>query len=474
MKKTYTTIILFLLFTALITACSGEKDIQENTVGSEYFENDPSNKEEFSKIKTTSAEQTEDSSDEQITTSAERVEDSSDEQIAIETSKGDNLLAKAWNLMKQEHLSQKVLTDRLIQEGFDKIDVKKILNQLDINWNMIVILRSREIVSSEGFFSENLESQLKDEGFTTAQIKTALATAERNAVLWTANLPEELRFVPETVTAEEVIPKETIQEDSLPNRENTTYEPAESVEDKYDDTTVMSTDNPGVSTSEESIEVNEVNTQEASEDSISEQNEENTTFHFVGDTISSVEFEVSSSDGVGVQFSFVEESSEESTEEQNVECSDNDHEYIPFMEIVHIDAVYEPVHYDAVTEQGWVVDQAAYDEEVVIEPAWEEEVETGEYIYACNQGDGFETYNLDEMASHCAENGHGYYSKPVTTTVYHEAITNTVHHDEVGHYETIVLQEAYDDMILVEEAVDREMIAYYQCLICGKIVDELN
>ncbi len=86
----------------------------------------------------------------------------------------------------------------------------------------------------------------------------------------------------------------------------------------------------------------------------------------------------------------------------------------------------KPAHthdWQPVTEQRWVVDQAA----------WDEQVKVGSYIQ-CSCGATFN--NVDEWNAHvkplviAGEDGHSYSVVPQY---------ETIHHDEVGHYETAII-----------------------------------
>ena len=95
----------------------------------------------------------------------------------------------------------------------------------------------------------------------------------------------------------------------------------------------------------------------------------------------------------------------------------------------------------------WVVDQAAYDETVVVKEAWTETVEHSATWHnvdgvQCN-GCGAKFTSYDGLNSHpCGDEwGYGgcyvrvYDTEAWTETINHPAETKTVHHDEVGHWE---------------------------------------
>ena len=126
--------------------------------------------------------------------------------------------------------------------------------------------------------------------------------------------------------------------------------------------------------------------------------------------------------------------------QQESQTSTCDHEWVD---------VTTTVHHDAVTEQVWVVDKEAWDEVKVIEEAWDEEVDTGEYQYQClGCGATFAPDAFDDLAYHCAIEGSSYWSAPVYEYVHHDAVTETVHHEEEGHYETQTVTEAYDETVV--------------------------
>ena len=161
--------------------------------------------------------------------------------------------------------------------------------------------------------------------------------------------------------------------------------------------------------------------------------------------------------------------------------------------------VTKTVHHDATTKKVWVVDQAAYDETVVVTPAWDEQVlaqaaydETvvvtpayDEPVYDWQQVCNVCGYvfpigtSIDDIAYHIFTDpgcGGGYHAVQVQVgsthhdavtqvvhhdavyqTVHHDAVTTNVHHDEVGHYETVTDKAAYDETVTTG----------YQCSVCG-------
>ena len=158
--------------------------------------------------------------------------------------------------------------------------------------------------------------------------------------------------------------------------------------------------------------------------------------------------------------------------------------------------VTKTVHHDATTKQVWVVDQAAYDETVVVTPAYDEQVlaqaayDEQVLITAAYDEPVYEWYDVcnvcghvfqpgEDIAYHEADDpgcGGGWHGVPVQvgsthhdavyqtvhhdaqyTTVHHDAVTQVVHHDEVGHYEKQVDQAAYDETVTTG----------YKCSVCG-------
>ena len=106
------------------------------------------------------------------------------------------------------------------------------------------------------------------------------------------------------------------------------------------------------------------------------------------------------------------------------------------------EAVYKTVHHEAVTEQVWVVDEAAYTYE---EPVYETHDRT-----ICNVCGADITNNRVEHSRNHALNdeGGGYHNECIQVQVG----TKTVNVPEQGHYETKTIKEAYDEKVLVKEA----------------------
>ena len=82
------------------------------------------------------------------------------------------------------------------------------------------------------------------------------------------------------------------------------------------------------------------------------------------------------------------------------------------------------VHHDAVTEQVWVQDSAAWDEDV------------------------YETRTICSCGADITNNVMLHYADGCTGSYSNQSIkTGSIHHDATGHYETKVIQQAYDETI---------------------------
>ena len=158
-------------------------------------------------------------------------------------------------------------------------------------------------------------------------------------------------------------------------------------------------------------------------------------------------------------------------------------------------AVTTTVHHDAVTSQVWKEDSAAWDETVVTKAAWDEQrlVQDAydenvmisdaydEPVYGwvgiCNAC-GYVFQPGDDvgvhMAAGCWSSWHDewrptgevihhdavyqtVHHDAVYQTVHHDAETTVVHHDATGHYETVVMQAAWDETV----------VTGYTCSGCG-------
>lgn len=144
-------------------------------------------------------------------------------------------------------------------------------------------------------------------------------------------------------------------------------------------------------------------------------------------------------------------------------------------------AVTKIVHHDAVTNQVWKEDSAAWDETVVTKAAWDEQVlsqaaydepvyDMQEVCNVCGYVYPLDVDFNDAYYYHAVVDpgdGGGYYMVQVQTgtvhhdavytTVHHDAETTVVHHDATGHYETVVTQAAWDETVTTG----------YKCSGCG-------
>lgn len=106
------------------------------------------------------------------------------------------------------------------------------------------------------------------------------------------------------------------------------------------------------------------------------------------------------------------------------------------------EAEYKYVNHPAETKQVWVVDKEAYTYE---EPVYEEQ---GRYI--CNECGADITYTIDDhIYNHMINKENGSYRVDVIDV---QVGTRTVEVPEEGHWETVVVKEAWTEKILVREA----------------------
>ncbi len=111
--------------------------------------------------------------------------------------------------------------------------------------------------------------------------------------------------------------------------------------------------------------------------------------------------------------------------------------------------VYSIMHYEEQTEEQWIVDQEGV-------PAWDEYVVIAKH-FTCECGKDFPTYQdyIDHSDSYLfteeSEDHSSYSYTPEYELVTHAEIP------EVGHYETVVVAEAFDE----------EVLEYYECE-CGE------
>ena len=108
------------------------------------------------------------------------------------------------------------------------------------------------------------------------------------------------------------------------------------------------------------------------------------------------------------------------------------------------EAEYKTVHHDAVTEQRYVVDEEAY--------TYEEPVYEKRGVYICNDCGMDVTDNAVRKQHMMWEGLNGGKGSYHTESRQVQVGTKTVEVPEKGHYETVVVQEAYDEQVLVREA----------------------
>ena len=145
-----------------------------------------------------------------------------------------------------------------------------------------------------------------------------------------------------------------------------------------------------------------------------------------------------------------EEVSEEAVNSYTGEVSAHEHTWV---------AITETIHHEAEIEAYWVVDEAAWEEEVPVTEVIEK------HLCRCTCGLLFESDevwlehaapfwegSLEEEAAHA-----GWTSVYVTEEVV--IGTEVIYHDEIGHYETRVTKEAYDETVVTGE----------QCSECGAV-----
>lgn len=147
---------------------------------------------------------------------------------------------------------------------------------------------------------------------------------------------------------------------------------------------------------------------------------------------------------------------DEARENESPNSSDNlgetahTHNWTDLTETVHHPAATHTVHHDAVTEERWVWDG---------EP-WDETIYTPYNI--CNVCGFREGMDEDTLFDHI-ENEHGGHA----SYHYEKVADGTVHHDGSGHYESFMIQEAYDETVTDQEAWDETVVTGQICTGCG-------
>lgn len=145
-----------------------------------------------------------------------------------------------------------------------------------------------------------------------------------------------------------------------------------------------------------------------------------------------------------------------------------------YTKVIHHPAVYETVHHDAVYETVTVVDEEAYDEEVLVTPGYNESVEadhngawlnpSAETVFywdgwklknkAANKysvGYQFMGYEVAMRHNNC---GNDKIWEAIFNIIQHPPVFETVHHDAVTHEEQVLVSEAWDEEVLVANAYD--------------------
>ena len=139
------------------------------------------------------------------------------------------------------------------------------------------------------------------------------------------------------------------------------------------------------------------------------------------------------------------------------------HSWEEIIKIIHHEAEYQTIHHEQVTEKVWIEDHPAYDE------AYETTRLVGmhDICKGCGMditasGMTFEEYDAHDRQHLLNGEDSSYYSEP-----FYETVIETVHHEAEGHYEDQVVQEAFNETVLVSEAWDEQVVTGYRCSDCG-------
>lgn len=289
---------------------------------------------------------------------------------------------------------------------------------------------AKKILADNANISETeLRVQLYKAGYTAAEIKTAVETVmprKENPDKQESSKPEESSKPAESSESSSESSK---TEESSKQEESSKNEESKQTEEQNQE-------------SEESKSGSDTNESSKQQEESSKQQESSKTESSSQQQESSKPQESSKTEESSKQ---EESKTESSTQQQQQESQTStcDHEWVDVTEVVH---------HDAVTEEVWVVDQEAWDE--TVEKTEEQEV----YKYECRCGLLFSTQpeweaHSFQWADYDDENGTNEFQNHYSCSgvyVYETVVvgTETIHHDEVGHYETRTVTEAYDETVV--------------------------
>ena len=141
------------------------------------------------------------------------------------------------------------------------------------------------------------------------------------------------------------------------------------------------------------------------------------------------------------------------------------HTWVPVIQVIHHDAVYQTVHHDAQIEQVFVIDRPAYDE------SYENTYLVG--VHDICKGCGLDItasgMTPEEYEAHDIQHILNGEESSFSSRAIYETRIETVHHEAEGHYENRVVQETYDESVLVSEAWDEEIVVEYICEECSVV-----
>ena len=285
---------------------------------------------------------------------------------------------------------------------------------------------AKKILADNADISETeLRVQLYKAGYTAAEIKTAVETVmprEENPDKQESSKPEESSKPAESSESSSESSK---TEESSKQEESSKNEESKQTEDQNQESEEIKS-GPG--------------TNESSKPAESSKQEESSKQQESSKTESSSQQQQESSKPQ--ESSKTEESSkqeeskpESSTQQQESQTSTCDHEWVDVTEVVH---------HDAVTEEVWVVDEAAWDE--TVNKTENQQVRK----YQCSCGQVFDS--TSDWENHVFANEDNIDAHISWSSIYvdEEVVvgTETIHHDEVGHYETRTVTEAYDETVV--------------------------